>query len=235
MIEADQRRAVPAIPSGLLFARRVRDPSPVARQGYVLPVATRIRQQGGTSAVPCVPGREPDLSTTSDPSELRRVLGDTPDTVTQFLETLTGEQLVAEVVRQFPVRARTQNDLGVTAGHWLTHRCALLKGCNTGLAYLYAESIFVPERLPRHLCVQLEQTADPIGRVLVGHGLRLHKEPLAQPVSFPENTPNSVAEFASEIAWSRSYRLMIDGLPVFAIREWFLRQVLLAFDRQARG
>jgi chorismate-pyruvate lyase len=44
-----------------------------------------------------------------------------------------------------------------------------------------------------------------------------------------------MAGFSSEVVWSRAYRLVIDELPVFAIREWFLRSVLEALDREARS
>ena len=176
-----------------------------------------------------------DPLTASDPSDLERTLLDSPGTVTQFLETLTGDLLIADVVRQYPVTAGTENDLGVAAGHALTHRITVLKGRTTSRPYLYAESMFVPERLPEQARAQLERTSDPIGRVLVAHGMRPGREPLPQPERVGAHAPGTVAELATEIVWSRAYRLKIDGLPVFAIREWFLRSVLDALDRQARG
>ena len=89
-----------------------------------------------------------DPLTASDPSDLERTLLNSPGTVTQFLETLTGDLLIADVVRQYSVTAGTENDLGVAAGHALTHRITVLKGRTTSRPYLYAESMFVPERLP---------------------------------------------------------------------------------------
>ena len=43
----------------------------------------------------------------------------------------------------------------------------------------------------------------------------------------------SWTDSASEFVWSRAYRLSIDELPVFAIREWFFSSVLEALDREA--
>ena len=86
----------------------------------------------------------------SDPSELQRKLLDGPGTVTHFLETLTGERVIADVVRQYPVTAGANNDLEVPTGQAMTHRIAVLRGLITDRPYLYAESTFVQERLPEH-------------------------------------------------------------------------------------
>ena len=156
----------------------------------------------------------------SDGSDSRRILLETQDSVTQFLEVLTGESLFADVVRQELVRAGPGNCLGVAAGQSVTHRIAVLKGRATDRAYVYAESIFAPERLPEQVGAQLEGTDDPIGRVLVAHGLKLKRESLPEQEADPEVKP------VDEVVFTRAYRLMIDGSPVFAIREWFLRPAL---------
>jgi chorismate-pyruvate lyase len=116
----------------------------------------------------------------------------------------------------------------------MTHRISVLKGLNSDVPYLYAESTFVPDRLPEEVSAQLERTSDPIGRVLVANGLGMRREPLPRPEGVGAYVPSTDMEFASEIVWSRAYRLTIDNQPVFAIHEWFLRSVLDALDRQAR-
>jgi hypothetical protein len=78
----------------------------------------------------------------SDPSDLKRLL-DRPDTVTQLLENLTDELVVAKVVRQYSVMACTDNALGIAAGHAITHRISVLKGRNSEGPCLEAESMFV--------------------------------------------------------------------------------------------
>lgn len=160
----------------------------------------------------------------SDSSELQRMLLDSPDTVTHLLEDLTGEHLVADVIRQSPTRASADNSLGVDAGGAITHRAAFLKGLTTDRRYVYAESSFVSERLPAPIRSRLELTNEPIGRVLVDHRAKLEREMLARPqrpaVPFGADT--------SEVVWSRAYRLLVDGTPTFAISEWFLRAVLEA-------
>jgi chorismate-pyruvate lyase len=177
----------------------------------------------------------PDPMTASESSDLRRMLLDNPGTVTHLLETLTGELIFADVVRQYSIRASSDNGLGVTVGHPMTHRMAVLRGRTTDLPYLYAESRFLPERLPELAQVQLDRTNDPIGRVLVAHGLKTGRQVLPQPGPVGSDALSVIAGFSSEVVWSRAYRLIIDELPVFAIREWFLVSVLEALDRKSRS
>ncbi|HEY1988248.1 MAG TPA: chorismate pyruvate-lyase family protein [Acidimicrobiales bacterium] len=168
-------------------------------------------------------------------AELERAVVDSPGTVTDFLESLIGEPLVADVVRQGPVVLDAGNDLEAVAGYAATRRIAVLKGGTTDQPYVYAETLFVRERLPEPARSQLERTTDPIGRVLVAHGLHPDREPLAPPGEATGQAPGAVTALDSDIVWSRAYRLRIDGQPVFAIREWFLRSVLDAFDHRVRG
>jgi chorismate-pyruvate lyase len=164
------------------------------------------------------------------------MLLDNPSTVTHLLETLTGELIFADVVRQYSIRANTDDGLGVNVGHPITHRMAVLRGRTTNLPYLYAESTFLPERLPERARAQLVRTNDPIGRVLVAHGLRTERQVvLPQPGPIGSHELSIITGSSCEVVWSRAYRLIIDELPVFAIREWFFRSLLEVRDRQARS
>jgi chorismate-pyruvate lyase len=173
--------------------------------------------------------------TTSGPSPLPQLLRDNHETVTHLLEELTGEPLVADVIRQFSSPAEDGNALDVETGQSVTHRIAWLRGGVTLAPYVYAESLFVPARLPAAAGLRLERTSDPIGRVLADHGLAHLREDL--PAAGP-GTPGALdgallgaAAGPSAVVWFRSYRLAIDGLPVFAISEWFLRAVQDALER----
>ena len=168
---------------------------------------------------------------------LPRLLRHNPGTVTHLLEKLTGEPLVADVVRQYSTPAEAPNTLGVEAGRTVTHRIAVLKGGVTMVPYVYAESAFVPARLPEAARLQLEQTSDPIGRVLAAHGLAHVREESSEsgpgaPRALDGTAAGAAgAAGAAAIVWSRAYRLTIDGLPVFAICEWFFRSVEHALER----
>jgi chorismate-pyruvate lyase len=164
-------------------------------------------------------------------SPLPRLLRDNPDTVTHLLEELTGEPLVADVVRQYSSPAEARNELGVGAGQTVTHRIALLKGGVTMVPYVYAESAFVPARLPDAARIQLERTSDPIGRVLAVHGLTHVREEMPTSGARTPRALGGTAAGAPAIVWSRAYTLTIDDLPVFAIWEWFFRSVQHAVER----
>ena len=170
-----------------------------------------------------------------DLADLQRAVAGSPGTVTDFLETLTGEPLVADVVRQGPVALGPGNDLEVVTGYGATHRITVLKGATTDQPYVYAETMFVGDRLPEAARSQLEATAHPIGRVLVAHGLHPDREPLAPSGEALGQAPGDMAASDSDIVWSRAYRLRLDGQPVFVIREWFLRSVLDAFGHRVGG
>jgi chorismate-pyruvate lyase len=158
-----------------------------------------------------------------DASGLRQALLRGPQTVTGFLEAITGERLVADVIRRDTEPAGRANDLAVATGRPVTVRTAVLRGSASGRRYVYAESTFVPERLPDSVRARLAETADPIGRVLVDHGLAPGREPVPGPRAPPAGLEPGLA---GEIVFARAYRLVIEGAPVFAIREWFLRPVL---------
>ena len=169
--------------------------------------------------------------TAPGPAPLPHLLRDNPDTVTHLLEELTGEPLVADVVRQYSQPAQARNTLGVGAGQTVTHRIAILRGGDTMVPYVYAESAFVPARLPEAARLQLERTKDPIGRVLAGHGLAPVREDIPSSGPGIPQALDGTAAGASDIVWFRAYRLAIDALPVFAISEWFFRSVQNAVER----
>ncbi len=167
----------------------------------------------------------------SQTADLQRTLQESPDTVTRVLEMRTGELIVAEVVRQYPIVAQADNAFGVSVGHPLIHRIAVLKGGASGRSYVYAESAFVPDRLPEKAQQQLAGTSEPIGRILVGHGFALARQPFP-PHAHPDPAPAvTVGDGANEVIWARAYLLLLDAVPVFAIREWFFDSVLAPVDQ----
>ena len=165
-------------------------------------------------------------------SVLQQKLLESQDNVTHFLENLVGEVIFADVICQHSINAGISNELAVHPGQVVTHRLAALTGSTTKQRYLYAESIFVPERLPERARAQLSQSKDPIGRVLTMHGMRLEREPLTQQWSLDTHTIITDRVLAAEVVWSWAYLLTTGGLAVFAIREWFLESVLQAVARR---
>jgi chorismate-pyruvate lyase len=173
------------------------------------------------------PDYGPGVAGPTDPgsSELERILEDRTRTVTGLLEALTGEPVFADVISRRTVRAGADNALDVAPGHALAQRTAVLRGDNSWRGYLYAESLYVPERLSAEALARLEATSEPIGSVLADQGIRWAREPLPDPGPVGDPASDSGPE-ARQVVLGRAYRLLVDDLPAFAIREWFLRPVI---------
>ena len=154
--------------------------------------------------------------------------------MTHFLEALTGDVVVADVIDRHVGRTGTDDALGVPPGEVVVRRWAVLTGRTTGIRYCCAESTYLPDRLPAAVCARLAETDHPIGRVLAGQGLRLDRQPMA-PADPAGTVPPFVDGFSSQIVWSRIYRLLVDGQPAFVIREWFLQPVLSALRHPDPG
>ena len=168
--------------------------------------------------------------------DFQRALADSPDTVTDFVESLIDGTLIAEVVGQYQVGASpAEDDLDVDEGETLVQRTAVLKGLESGTPYVIAESTYVPDRLPALVRAQLSWTHDTIGRALVRSGLKVERGSPSQPYEPGEPAAHAIATTPSEIVWSRAYLLLVDGTATFAVQEWFLRPVLDAFERKALG
>ena len=179
-----------------------------------------------------VAGYGPDVGSPLDPaSSLRRRFPlHSGRTVTDMLETVTEELPVAHVISLDTTTAREANVLDVAAGHELLLRIAVLRGERTDLRYLYAETLYVPDRLPLDVLIRLEQTKDPIGRVLADCGVRWTRQSISPSGRLGEVHASHVPD-SSEVVWERAYRLLVGGMPAFAIREWFLQPVLDAVER----
>ena len=155
-------------------------------------------------------------------STLESALGRAGGTVTAFLEHLVGEPIDARQRSQRPARAGASNSLGVAEGHPLIIRTAALRGRTSGRAYVYAETVLVPSRVPANVRERLESSADPIGRILEEEEIAVTRislpgpEPRVTPV-----TPEMDADIADHLL-ARTYRVDADGTPLMVITEWFL-------------
>ena len=161
---------------------------------------------------------------------LRTALDALEGTVTSFLEALAAERIAAEVVLARQVTPPPGHPLGVgaVAGASLAYRVAWLTGSVSGRRYVYAESCFLPERLPRRAAEVLAGGGVPIGRVLEEHGVRLQRVASDPPGSSWPGRPVgcSGAVPVPDAPWTRAYLLADGAGPVFSIGEWFLPAAL---------
>jgi chorismate-pyruvate lyase len=161
-----------------------------------------------------------------DPRRAAELLADalsgSDDTVTALLESLTGEVVEAERIAQTTIVATASNRLDVVAGHALVSRQAILRGRTSRRDYLYAETLFVADRLPDGVRSRLATTTDPIGRVFAARDITMSRTVLGTPHRTP-TVPRLGAENALEHAiFARRYRVEAGGLAVMLIDEWFL-------------
>ena len=152
--------------------------------------------------------------------DLRAALDGTGGTVTNFLEKLVNEKIVASAHHHDMIEARKGNPLRVEEGEPLLRRAATLQGAESGRSYVYAQSVIVVGRLPSGFCNQLETSSDPIGRVLDEMGIAVIRQSVGEPVGAPR--PNSDVKVGDYLL-ARTYRLDSDQTPVMMITEWFLK------------
>lgn len=135
-------------------------------------------------------------------------------TVTEFIEALVGESIVADKLAQFEAPARDESGLDVEVGHPLLFREVLLRGRRTLRPYVHAETWLVPDRLPRTVIARLKQTDTPIGRVLIEQHLS-HIRVDIEPIHRSNRS-------AYESVCGRLYRIDIGKRPAMRIAEQFL-------------
>ena len=152
--------------------------------------------------------------------DLRAALDGTGGTVTEFLEQLVDEKILAYAHHHDMIEAAKGNRLGVEEGEPLLLRAATLQGAKSGRSYVYAESVIAVGRLPSGFCSQLETGSDPIGRVLDEMGIAVIRQGVGEPEGDPR--PNSDLEVGDYLL-ARSYRLDSGQTPVMIITEWFLK------------
>jgi chorismate-pyruvate lyase len=165
--------------------------------------------------------------------EVRAALSSSRGTVTEFLEGLAGERIDADIISQWTEPAGDDNPLGLRPDAELLRRAVLLIGRTSGRAFVYAESTIALGRLPDGVRHRLEQSHDPIGRVLLDHHLRIRREPLAGTfVAAP--IEGEIAALLRASALSRRYRIRIVDEPAIVVSEWFLGAVTEALTSKIR-
>jgi chorismate--pyruvate lyase len=170
----------------------------------------------------------------SGDARLAAVLSGHAGTVTDLLEQRAGEPVEADVRAQWRSPARPGNPLELDTGEELVQRAVVLRGRRSGRAYVYAESSIATARLPASVGRRLEETSDPIGRVLDDHHLAVRREPLAGPAR-AAHADDVAAELLAGAPWSRRYRILLGTAPAFAVDEWFLQPAADVLVGAGRG
>jgi chorismate-pyruvate lyase len=158
--------------------------------------------------------------------DLKKVLLESTGMLTELLEALFDEPVDAERLDHETVVVGADNLINVDEGHEVLYRAALLRGRVTRIPYLYAESLIACDRLPEAVSTQLRHTDTPLGRALAAHGLAFTRTMLGQPRGSPMSSDEQLLALVRSADARRSYRILIDNVPVVAVDEWFLPAAL---------
>ncbi|HXW35722.1 MAG TPA: hypothetical protein VEJ87_14175 [Acidimicrobiales bacterium] len=150
-------------------------------------------------------------------------LEETQFSVTEFLEDLVKERVFADVISQVSTREKPNSYFaGSPPDVVFVRREALLRGRRSRLAYVYARTLYLAAALPPSARNDLQETDDPIGAVIVRHGLRVERERVCvEPPLLPFDWDNETSIYA------RRYGVKIAGKPAMQISEWFLSNLVV--------
>lgn len=153
---------------------------------------------------------------------LQRIILIYNGTLTKLLEHLLSEQLtVIKLDESVEVTEEPLPYLELLANQSVIHRKICLQGQNTGINWLYAESIIVPDRLPPLFRQELLESKTPIGKLWVKHRVETFKELLPP---FEESAEELAVHFRmmpEQQLIGRTYRVFSHQQPIMMLTEKF--------------
>lgn len=155
-------------------------------------------------------------------SPLQRIILIYNGTLTKLLENLLGEQLT--VIKSYENLEANEEEipyLELLAEQSVISRKICLQGQNSGINWLYAESIIVPERLPPLFRQDLLESQTPIGKLWSKHRVETFKELLPP---FEEPAGQLAVHFNIEPEQrllGRTYRVFSRQQPIMMLTEKF--------------
>ncbi|MCP4702036.1 MAG: DUF98 domain-containing protein [Gammaproteobacteria bacterium] len=153
---------------------------------------------------------------------LQKIMLSADGTLTKLLEVYLDERMriIKLMEKVFPA-PQAIDALELEAGHDIIERKILLQGESSGRAWLYADSVIVPERLEKRFRDQLLNSHVPIGKLWLEHKIETYKELIT---TRRETAGDMGVHFqldAREILLSRTYRVFCQRMPVMMITEKF--------------
>jgi chorismate-pyruvate lyase len=163
-----------------------------------------------------------------------RMLLTTDGTVTTLLEACTGEPIVTRTTRQ--AGPATLDQLRATAGCWwhpgpallevapserLLARRVTLSGATSGVAYVMAEALVAPDRLPELVARALLRPGASLGRLLASGRLETRRDLVGVSAVRAGAVCQHLGVRSATRLIRRTYTITVGGRPVAAISEWF--------------
>lgn len=162
-----------------------------------------------------------DRSIIFDPSLtlFQKVLLNTDGTVTQLLELYTGQPIRVQKLGQHIAPCAASESLQTNATDPILNRCILLRTEQRNL--LYAESLFVVDRLPAAVRQQLIETDRPIGLLWRDHRMETYREIVMQQREPVGELARHFDLPAQATLLARSYLIFHQARPMGMITEKF--------------
>jgi chorismate-pyruvate lyase len=154
-------------------------------------------------------------------------------TVTTLLEACTGEPIVTATTRL--AGPATLDQLLGAVGRWwhpdaelvepapgerVIVRRVVLRGARSGVAFVSAESLVAPDRLPDALAERLRQSGASLGRLLAANQLETRRELIEIVAVRAGATGDHLGVSPGARLARRTYTIVVGRRPVAAVTEW---------------
>ena len=150
----------------------------------------------------------------------------TDGTVTQFIEAYTLAPVEVVPLQQTQQTLSTEHFwLKLSAGEQVISRQVVLQSHSqdklSPIIHCYADSLIVPQRLPKALLDRLDSDKRGLGGLLLRSGLETQRELLWCGIETLTDLPSAVAHLEGETFISRAYRVFANQEPLMLINEKF--------------
>ncbi len=157
-------------------------------------------------------------------SRVQKILLGTDGSVTQLLETITGNPVTVKTLVQeiVPADAETAGRVDVREGDPVNHRVVELRDTVTGDVLIYAISETPVDRLSPSFKKDLMMADIPIGRIIKQHRIEARREILSARVTAATKETGRIFSLCKkEPVLSRQYRIIHQEKPLIFIEEQF--------------
>lgn len=153
---------------------------------------------------------------------VQRLIFNTDATVVRILENCFDERIrTAGLAQEISQGTPSDVDLELSGGESILRRSTLLRGCQSGLNYIYAESEIVLDRLPADVREGLLESSEPIGRLLIRGRVETFRELLRAGRALAGARGPDLGAGPGQMVPFRTYRIIVGGRPVMRITELF--------------
>lgn len=155
-------------------------------------------------------------------SRFQKILLAADGTLTNLLEIFMGEPIAISKLSEKTISVTEDIlPLDIKVGTEIIKRQILLKGKTSQCAYLYAESIIVPNRIEEKFIEELTKSHTPIGELWVKYKTEAFKEIVTYAWEKAGDLCNCFGIREEDKLLSRTYRVLINRKPSIIITEKF--------------